>query len=284
MTFEIGIFQRLNRIQLCVVGAMMAMLACCLPPIAHAHEYYLMPESFTPPADQEFSVRHRLGQNFKGNEMPYITKWNIRSEAWKDGSMREVRGQDGDRPAVKLTQSGSGLMSVIHQSNVDFLTFQSWDKFVKYVTKEGLTHALQASRKGRKPKVKLKEGYARYAKTLLALDGALTGEDRPTGLKIELVALQHPLKLAAKEPMPLQLLYDGKPLAGTTVTVFVGVGNDYAHKLLTDRDGKVLIPAEGPGPYLINAIHMTEPQSEVAKAKEAHWESFWASLTFERAR
>ena len=46
---------------------------------AKAHEYYLMPESFTPSSNKEFAVRHRLGKNFKGNEMPFINKWNIRT-------------------------------------------------------------------------------------------------------------------------------------------------------------------------------------------------------------
>ena len=254
-----------------------------IPTQSAAHEYYLMPETFTPAANTQFDLRHRLGQKFKGNEMPFIKKWNIRSEVWKDGDKRDARGQDGDRPALKLSQQGAGLMAVIHQSNVDFLTFSSWEKFVKYATKEGLEHALEPSRKGIKPKEKLKEAYARYAKTLISIDGTVSGKDTPTGLKIELMALAHPLELAADQPMPVQLLYDGKPLHGARVKVFVGVGNEFTHQIRTDKNGRIDVPADGPGPYLLNAIHMTEPQGEVAIAAGAHWESFWATLTFQRA-
>ncbi|MEP1209714.1 MAG: DUF4198 domain-containing protein [Rhizobiaceae bacterium] len=260
------------------------LLLLSLPVGAQAHEYYLLPESFTPSSKEAFAVSHKLGQKFKGNEMSFINSWNVRSEIWEKGESRKVRGKDGDRPALKITPTGPGLMAVIHQSNVDFLTFQSWEKFQAYATKEGLEHTFAASERGEKPKEKLKEAYARYAKTLIALDGSTAGEDTPTGLKIELMALQHPLTLAEAQPMPVQLLYDGQPLAGARIKVFVGIGNEFSHQIHTDDEGKALIPAQGPGPYLLNAIHMTEPQGKEAKAKGAHWESFWASLTFQRAR
>ena len=259
-------------------------LSLSLTTATQAHEYYLLPESFTPSSNGDFAVSHKLGQNFKGNEMPFISSWNIRSEVWEKGLQRDARGLDGDRPALRVASNGSGLMAVIHQSNVDFLTFQEWEKFVSYVTKEGMEHALAASERGDKPKVKLKEAYARYAKTLIAPDGSTEGKDLPTGLKIEFMALEHPLKLAESEPMPILVLYDGKPLAGVKIKVFIGIGNDFTHQIRSDAEGKALIPAEGPGPYLLNAIHMTEPQGEAALQKEAHWESFWASLTYQRAR
>ncbi len=249
-----------------------------------AHEYYLMPESFTPNSGVEFAVRHRLGQKFKGNELPFINNWNIRSELWKDGEKTSIRGMDGDRPALKITGQGKGLMSVVHQSNVDFITFKTWEKFKNYVTKEGLGHALLPSQQGRNPKLDLKEGYSRFAKTLVALGAEPSGRDQPTGLKIELVALAHPLALKATDPMPVQLLYEGRPLEGARIKVFVGVGTEFVHQINTDKEGKALIPAGGPGPYLLNAIHMTEPQGSEAREKNAHWESFWASLTYQRGK
>ena len=120
-----------------------ALLLFSLPAEAQAHEYYLLPESFTPSSKGEFAISHKLGQKFKGNEMSYINSWNVRSEIWEKGESREVRGKDGDRPALKVTSNGPGLMAVIHQSNVDFLTFQTWEKFQAYVTKEGLEHSLK---------------------------------------------------------------------------------------------------------------------------------------------
>ncbi|MEL7228831.1 MAG: DUF4198 domain-containing protein [Pseudomonadota bacterium] len=253
-------------------------------PLAMAHEYYLMPYSFTPAVGEEFTVSHRLGQNFKGNEIPYISRWNIRSELWVAGQKRAVAGTDGDRPALKMTVNTPGLSIIAHQGNVDFLTFSSWEKFVAYVEKEGLTHALAPSENGTKPKEKLKEGYARYAKTLVQVGGGSAGLDQPVGLKIELIAKKNPNALMADEAMPVQLLYDGNPMAGITVKVFETQGEDFGLKLITDENGMVSVPPAGPGPTMLNAIHMTDPQGPEALEGKAHWESFWASLTYSRAR
>lgn len=251
---------------------------------ALAHEYYLLPTDFAPPKGAEVAVEHRLGQRFKGNQLPYITQWNIRSEVWENGKGRSVKGVDGDRPALKVVPRGTGLTSVIHQSNIDFLTFKTWEKFQTYTEKEGITYAQKPSIDGVKPKVGLLEAYSRYAKTLITPGGTSEGEDGPTGLKIELVALRNPMALGAGEPMPVQLLYEGKPLEGATVKVFVGIDTEFKHRILTDSDGRVTIPAEGPGPYLLNAIKITDPQSDHPRMDKAHWESFWASLTYRRAQ
>jgi len=261
-----------------------AFLAVIVSQCAFAHEYYLMPDSFTPQIGDRFAVRHRLGQKFKGNQLPYIGAWNIRSEVWKNGQSRTVGGQDGDRPALTITAGQDGLLSVIHQSNVDFLKFKTWEKFIAYANKEGLEHALLPSERGDKPKTGLLEAYARYAKTLVSVNGTANGRDTPVGLKIELVALAHPRSLEKTDAMPVQLLYEGRPLEHGKIKVFIGIGTEFAYQVLTDGDGKALIPAGGPGPYLLNTIHMTEPQGRMAKEKGAHWESFWASLTFERAQ
>ncbi|MEE9375035.1 MAG: DUF4198 domain-containing protein [Rhizobiaceae bacterium] len=268
----------------CIFSLSLLAFTCSFGAVVSAHEYYLMPETFTPKVNELLPVRHRLGKLFKGNELPWITKWNIRSEVWEAGNKRHAKSLDGDRPALKIKLSNPRLATVVHQSSVDFLTFKTYEKFTKYVTKEGMTHALKASEEGTKPKIGLLEAYSRFAKTIVNVDGDTKGLDVVTGLKIELVALANPLALGSKEPMPVQVLYEGKPLVGVSVKVYEGIGNNFAYHTPTDANGKAMIKAAGPGPYLINAIHMTEPQSDLAKSKKAHWESFWASLTFQRKK
>ncbi|EFL87802.1 DUF4198 domain-containing protein [Ahrensia sp. R2A130] len=247
-----------------------------------AHEYYLLPQTFTPAVGETVPVSHKLGQRFNGNEMPYVGIWNVRSEQWNPSGMEPVKGLDGDRPALQITVSEPGITVVVHQSNIDKLTFKSWEKFKTYAFKEGLGDAVAATLKSDKPKDTLKEGYSRYAKTLLVTSGDTSSLDRPTGLKIELVALANPNALDQNEPMPVQVLLDGKPLPGVMIKMFTGIDTEASHRILTDAEGKAPIPARGPGPYLLNAIHMSEPQSEGLVEDGVHWESFWASLTFAR--
>ncbi len=249
-----------------------------------AHEYYLLPDTFSVNPGTKFNVRHRVGENFKGAEMPYISAWNVRSEIWEGGEKRKIKGRDGDRPALQIESSTAGLATIVHQSNVDFLTFKTWEKFEKYTKSEGISHALAPSVEGTKPKVGLREAYTRYAKTLVNFGGTTNGADTATGLKIELIALSHPGALTVDEKMPVQLLYNGKAMSGALVKIFIGVDTEPVHRIKTDQEGKVYVPYRGKGPYLLNAVHMTEPQSKEAIDGNAHWESFWASLTFKRTQ
>lgn len=254
---------------------------------ARAHEYYLLPETFKPEVGEEISVSHRLGQKFKGNELPWVDVWNVRSEVWENSVKREVRFKDGDRPALKVTPNSSKLTVVVHQSNIDKLDFRTWEKFVKYTDKEGLSaiaeqHLAEGKPKPGEGKPPISELYSRFAKTLLTPDGSAAGKDVVTGLTIELVALENPMALESGQPMPVQLLFRDKPLAGATVKVFTAPDTEFRHRILTDAKGKADIPDDGPGPYLLNAIAMTKVVATGKIAEGADWQSFWASMTFER--
>ena len=248
---------------------------------AHAHEYYLQPDKYFVAVGEQFGVDHRNGVKFKGSRYPWITRWNVRSEAWQNGVPAKVFGKDGDRPALSLKSGQPGLISVIHESARSTLTFKKWEKFKSYLADEGLTEKLADHKAAGYPETGIKEVYTRFAKTLINVGGA-KGEDIPTGLTIELVALKNPANLKAGDPFPVQVLYKGEPLSGVTVKVFAGMDTEAAHRIVTDGNGKVLVPDSGTGPYLLNAVHMIKPVSNAKSAEGAHWETFWASMTMER--
>ena len=246
-----------------------------------AHEYYLEPDKYEVALGEEFGIAHKNGMRFKGNAYPWIGQWNVRSEAWQNGVGVKVFGKDGDRPALKLKSDQTGLVSIIHQSNPSALTFTEWEKFKSYLADEGLEHIEPLHIEKGFPKSPVKEVYSRFAKTLINV-GSADDVEKPAGLKIELLALANPARLERGDAMPVQLLWDGKPLPNTTVKVFAGIGTDEAHRLITNAKGQTQVPDSGPGPYLLNAVHMREPLTSADVAKGAHWESFWASMTFSR--
>ena len=249
---------------------------------ANAHEYFLLPEQFRVETNKPFGVSHFNGMRFKGNAYPWISSWNIRSEIWQNGEKKEIRGKDGDRPALTISAIKPGLVTIIHQSNPSTLTFRKWDKFTSYLADEGLEKIAQEHLARGIPKEGFKESYARYAKTLVQVGDSNEGMDAPTGLMVELVAQANPYSLPKGAPLTVQLLFEGKPLAGAAVKSFVGQDTEPRRLITTDENGLVDIPDLGKGPYLLNAVVMTPPQSPGKEAKDAAWESFWASLTFER--
>ncbi len=174
-----------------------------------------------------------------------------------------------------------GLLSVVHQSNHSIVNF-GWEKFETYVLKEGLTQIPAAhDARGLSRDGKVREAYARFAKTLVAVgDGA--GEDTSHGLKIEIIALENPYTYEVDKPLPVQVLFDGKPLPGVMIKVFSAIDSENSDRVIADGNGRAEIPANGSGPYLLNAIHMLPPVSPEDIAQDSDWESFWASLTFQR--
>lgn len=248
---------------------------------ALSHEYYLEPSAYTVKTGEEFGVAHKNGMRFNGNAYPWISQWNVRSEAWQNGSGVKVHGKDGDRPALKLKSNQVGLISVVHESGLSSLKFNSWEKFKSYLADEGLSHLLKDHKAAGYPEIFIKEVYTRYAKTLINVGGG-DGLESPAGLKIELIALANPATLKRGEPLPVKVLFDAKPLNNITIKVFAGHKTDPAHKIITDENGNALIPDSGSGDYLLNAVHMTKPISKEPMAKGAHWQSFWASMTLRR--
>jgi len=249
--------------------------------VANAHEYYLQPDKFSVEVDEEFGVDHKNGMKFKGSTYPWITSWNVRSEVWQNGKSANLTGKDGDRPALKYKPAEAGLVTLIHESSPSIVTFKKWEKFKSYLADEGLTHKLADHQKAGYPEKQVKEVYTRFAKTLVNV-GKKRGAEIPTGMTIELVALENPAALKQGEPFPVQVLYKDKPLAGVTVKVFAGENTEAAHRIVTDKAGKALIPDSGKGPYLLNAVHMIKPVSKAKSAEGAHWETFWASMTMQR--
>jgi hypothetical protein len=100
--------------------------------------------------------------------------------------------------------------------------------------------------------------------------------DRVLGLTLELIPEKNPYTLAARQELPVRLLYGGLPLSGAKVAA---VPKDQPSRQVaarTDAQGRVRLPLGGPGVWLVKAVHMiAAPQGS-----GADWESFWASLTF----
>ena len=95
-------------------------------------------------------------------------------------------------------------------------------------------------------------------------------------MPLELVADSNPYALEPGESLPVLLLRDGTPIAGVLVTAFAKSMPKMVQRVRTDKDGRVLIELNASGPWLINAVHMTEPPAFA----RVDWVSIWASLVF----
>jgi uncharacterized GH25 family protein len=116
-----------------------------------------------------------------------------------------------------------------------------------------------------------------------ASDAAL----KPNGSGLEILPLAHPSKLDEGGTFPVQLLFQGKPLAGVDITLQGGEAahehdekgedkHEAAAKAVTDKDGKASFALKEHGTYLLLARYRVEAPDGAVAVK-----SYSVTLTFQ---
>jgi uncharacterized GH25 family protein len=152
-------------------------------------------------------------------------------------------------------------------------------KFASYLKEEGLMGPLAAVEG---VTTKSREMYSKYAKTYVVAGKASGNFAQPVGLKIEIVPLAEPSLVEAGGSLPVQVLFEGKPLAD--VQMALAVSADPRTKAVmgiagrTDKDGKLSVKIPSAGKIRLHAVTMQRVEQATHD-----WESFWASFTFEVA-
>lgn len=107
-----------------------------------------------------------------------------------------------------------------------------------------------------------------FSKTLFAPSG---NNCQPLGLRFELVPLADPMTLEQGTPTAFKLLFDGRPLAGTSILT------NLDHESKTDANGVAQFSFEKSGRHLLYATH----QIPAEKNSGLDFLKFMIFLTFE---
>jgi len=242
-----------------------------------AHDFWIEPTSFRPEVGVVVGFALRVGEGFRGDPVPRSDERIVKFVLASSAGERPIDGVAGADPAGAAPIREPGFQLAGYRSRTSRVDLPA-EKFEKYLKEEGLETiiALRAKRgESGKPS---KEIYSRCAKSLLDAGGSGTaGYDRVLGFTLEIVPERSPSEIRPGTPMPVRLLYRGKPLAGALV---VARNRDEPGKPLSSRSnesGRVSFALPRGGVWLVKAVHMipAPPRSG------AEWESLWASLTFE---
>jgi uncharacterized GH25 family protein len=257
---------------------------------ARAHDFWIEPSTFTPAPGPRIPVRLRVGQDWKGDPVPRegerIVRFTATSAA---GAEVPIPGVEGTEPAGFAAFPKPGLYLLAYGSHRASVELPG-AKFEEYLALEGLEaiHDLRAKR--RQVGAPGREVFSRSAKAVVRVgkdikdnndlkDSVEAGFDRALGLELELIPEKNPLRVSAGGTLPLRLLFRGQPLAGAKVVAFRKEQPLQKAAVRTDKKGHAELPLAAPGTWLIKAVHMLPAPQEIRK--DADWESFWASLTFQ---
>lgn len=246
---------------------------------AHAHEFWIEPESHRPAKGAVVRFTLRVGDGFPGEAYPRTASHIERFERFAPSKVHPVIGREGTSPAGVARLREPGVHVVAYRSTRSAIVLRPM-KFEAYLAEEGLEHVIAARAKAGTSLHPGREVFSRCAKTLVKVgDAASTGFDRTVDLPLELVPVDDPFRAKPGDTLAFTLYLRGKPLEGCRVKAFrAGDGEAVTHSK-TGEDGRVRLRLGKPGRWMIAAVHM-EPAPE---GLNADWQSLWSSLTFDVA-
>lgn len=254
-----------------------------LPGMVASHEMWIEPVKYAVAVGDNIYAHEKVGQHFKGNEYAYLSTSYKSLNISVGDETRPVKSRLGDIPAVKEKAKKEGLHVLSAITSGSKITYESWDKFESFIKEKGLDWVIGRHKERGLPQKDFTESYRRYPKSLIKV-GLGKGNDREFGLPLEWVAETNPY--ISTEDIKLRLLWQGKPYVNAQVDVFNRVKSKNASieliesHLMTDDEGRVIIPRAQGGEFLINAVRMLEPSVNEKTQKGIVWESLWASLTY----
>jgi uncharacterized GH25 family protein len=257
------------------IGPILAGLMCAAP--VRGHDFWIQPATFHPQVDHIVPVRLRIGHLLRG--VP-VARDRSRFErfvlAAPEGEFT-VLGRDGVDPAGLVRARRPGVHVIGYHSKATFIELEAV-KFEAYLRDNGLdTAATFRGARGRNASPG-RERFSRCAKAILSAgEGADDGFAYVFGFPLEIVPENNPL-LRSDEPVVFRLLYDHHPCPDALVTALPYDRPILAQQARSDDAGRVRFRVERPGVWLIKVVHMVR----AGGGSDADWESYWASLTFER--
>lgn len=259
----------------------LTMIALALGTPAMAHDFWIQPSRYA--VDVGTSVPFTL-----------LVGHGTARQRWGISADRVLRfaaispGGSSDQRAALHTETGSDDGSlVLSTPGTHVIVLETSPaisvlpaiRFNDYLKVEGLTPAIAQRARSGKSGVEGREFYSRRAKTLIAVgktDTAQPQVTRPTGLKLEIVPQKSPYALQPGEALPVQVLYEGRPLSGATIKLNnLDFDAEPVSRKLTDAGGRASFDVPLRGRWQLNVI-WTRP---IVNAR-ADFDTVFSSLSF----
>ena len=245
----------------------------------------------------DFWLQPRGWQAVPGIPLPFIVEVGhgpFRQQWGADGghllALNDLaRGGSIDiRPLFKPGGQVPHLTRIFQRRGLHIITLVSTEaksdlpsiRFNDYIKAEGLTSAIDARARSGTTSSNGRELYSRRAKALVQVGGAARQDDalatRPLGLTLEIVPLRNPYSLGADQILPVQILYQGRPLPGALVKLTnLEFDARPLRMMRSDANGRAGFAVPKVGSWLVNVI-WTQPVA----SPDADFQTIFSSLTF----
>lgn len=240
-----------------------------------AHEFWVQPDEFWLTPRSALWVTLQVGDSSSRQLSPIPPHRITRFEAiGPTGDSLDLRGG-----GVRLDQPGTYVVALATDNQAH--SHQPAMRFNDYLQMEGLTPALEHRKRTHQLHVDGFERYSRVAKAIVLVGNprrrAAARVTQPLGLKLEIVPQVSPYSQPRPARLPVQVLYDGRPLAGALVKL-MHLEQDLTSPIenLTDVTGVASFTMPKRGSWLVSVVWT----KRLEDAADADYETTFASLTF----
>jgi hypothetical protein len=248
-----------------------------------AHVLFVMPSSFHVTEGERILVGLHNGDLFPDSE------GSLALERFRDVTVHTGRLQynvtnlrvDGGRVVGDARIPAKGTLVIGARTLPKFVALDS-EAFEVYLKSEGMAQVIQLRQERGESGKPGRELHSKYLKALVRA-GSGAGDHayaKPVGFAIEFVPEEDPYSMKVGDTMPVRLLWKGKPASGVLVEAARAGASGPAEGYSvgrTDSEGRVHVPLSAAGKWRLHAVAIERCGDE----RQADWESFWASLTFE---
>lgn len=254
-------------------------LATSLP--ASAHEFWMLPQSFTPAAGATIGLTLTVGQDFSGEQIPFYAALVAGLRHYSMGTVQDLASRIPATtvlPELGLPVTRAGTHLIAFDSHPSKIAMTP-GKFHAYLHDEGLDAIVQQREAAGTAGMPGRERFRRNVKTLLRAGGKSDATYAVrTGQRLEIVPLADPFAKAAGDTVNFSIFFDGKPVPGTLLKAWhKRDGQTMIIKAHATAEGRAAFTLPYAGTWMISAVHMI-PATDT---QEADWDSYWGNLTFE---
>jgi uncharacterized GH25 family protein len=250
------------------------------------HELWIDTTDFKVEKDTILNLNLRNGENFDGFSLGYFDR-SVKELYWRqNGKKFNNNSRQGDIPALQISPTENGLVSIIYVSKPSIIKYKDFIKFKNFVMEKNSHNTIEIHRNRDFPLENFSEIYTRYSKALVGV-GSSKGFDTENNLELELVALQNPYTDNMTDGIEILTLYNGQPRAFTNLKVFERSNMDNSvgtFVVKTNDKGVAVVEVKNHYTYLIDNVIIRPANEKLFKDRGVIWESLWAALTFSVTR
>jgi len=246
------------------------------------HELWIDTTDFKVEKDTILNLNLRNGENFDGFSLGYFDR-SVKELYWRqNGKKFNNNSRQGDTPALQISPTDNGLISIIYVSKPSIIKYKDFSKFQNFVIEKHSPSAVEIHRNLDFPRENFSELYTRYSKALVGV-GTSKGLDTENNLELELVALENPYTDNMDDGIEILTLYNGNPRAFSNLNVFERSNTDSSVNTFvvkTNDKGVAVVEVKNDCTYLIDNVIIRPANEKLFKERGVIWESLWAALTF----